>query len=90
MFGDRANNVLQKIEEKIQCKSCGKFISKNDVTDSCWMCFKLTCINCRKICDRCLRTFCSKHSTEKLVWRGKTKEKIVLCDMCKKICEENL
>lgn len=77
--------MLQLTEEKIKCKSCSKLVEKDEYTDVCQICSKTTCKDCGKICDRCLATFCSKHSTENVVWRGWKKQKLILCDMCKEI-----
>lgn len=80
--------MFQNKELEKQCESCKKLISKDDFTGLCSLCFKATCINCRKICDRCLKTFCGKHSTTKISWYAGNKIKLILCDMCKNVGKE--
>lgn len=67
------------------CKICGTLALTYQIDGKCHVCGKLTCVNCKRVCDRCTRIFCTNHIETKIVMRQQQPFLHKLCDRCTKV-----
>lgn len=65
-----------------ECKVCDSLVRRDQIDGRCNTCGKLTCINCKRVCDGCTRTFCMNDIAVKTVMRQQKAFLHKLCEGC--------
>jgi len=65
-----------------ECDVCGSIVLKSQIDGKCYECGRRTCVNCKRVCERCRRIFCMDHVEVREVWRQGRLERHLLCKIC--------
>jgi hypothetical protein len=63
-----------------ECETCKSIVRRDQINGVCKLCGRRTCIDCKRVCDRCGQIFCTYHVKTKELWSQGTLSRIALCE----------
>lgn len=73
------------MSELVRCLTCISLINRGETDGKCRTCDAVTCIHCKRVCERCDEIFCMFHVETKVVMRQQKPFLHKLCKICREV-----